>query len=280
MTTTLQKYKKLNPLITQHLQPSELKAIELYAGEKQIKDFIDKDFANLDKLILTIAKLAGISPPPDKNTRLLIMGFIKERFGDFTQGDVKNAFMMAMAFELEIEDIKAYNSLSIQWVSSILFAYRTYRNKAVLKYQSEQQVIDRSEQDGNSTEKERDTIMKTACLDLFEQFKADPSMRIHDVGAAKYSYLYNKDLIKFSSEERDQYLSEAKETHIKRLKAEKLHSNSFHMKEIEKQLDSIVDGTENTRIMYIAKELALKGFFEKVIKAKIELSSIICQTIK
>jgi len=270
----LQKYTKLNPLITQNLQPSEVRAIELHFSNKQIKDYIDNDFAKLDKLLLTISKFAGISTAPDAATRQMIMMFMKEKFGDFTRDDVEQAFMKAMAFEIQVDDIESYNKLSGQWVSSILFAYRNFRNKAVLKYQSEQLAIDEKEKNDPS-QSEQDRIMKEACIRSFSAYQNDPDRNLIDLGAAKYSYLERQGVLHFSTKEKNVFMETARRKHEDQLMAKKLSSNAFKMKEIDAVLNALTQGEETAKLINMAKVLALKECFNKLIKQEKNLEELL-----
>ena len=70
---------------------------------------------------------------------LFILDFIKDKFGDLTAEEIKQAFKMYVA--KEFPDIKVFRILDSIVVGDVLNAFREYRNESLRTYSQKKQLL-------------------------------------------------------------------------------------------------------------------------------------------
>lgn len=240
----------------------------VYSTSKSIQQYRSaNEFLNLDKFLLTYSKFLGINPAPEKDERLMIIGFLKENFYDFSKEEIEKAFNMALAFKLDIPEsqLNPYNTLSPIWISTILNRYRNLRTRAI--HALEKKITERVEETKDKiTKEERDQIMYDAMIRLQKQYKETKEFK--DLGASVFNWIsvrtgmYPQILI-------DKYVEMAMPLVRSELKGEKIRTNDpIRMLAIESEITTQFTTNENDHgaVYFKARHLILKELFDDQIK--------------
>lgn len=76
--------------------------------------------------LLAIAKLLGLHQLPDESTLLALADFVRRRFPDFTEAELRHAVERWAAGELGA-GLQTYGTLSLDFLGHLLHAYRSER---------------------------------------------------------------------------------------------------------------------------------------------------------
>lgn len=76
--------------------------------------------------LLAIAKLLGLHQLPDESTLLALADFVRRRFPDFTEAEIRHAVERWAAGELA-SHLQTYGTLSLDFLGHLLNAYRSER---------------------------------------------------------------------------------------------------------------------------------------------------------
>ena len=201
---------------------------------------------------------------------IVILDFIKSKFGFLTIPEIKEAFKMYVAKDFGHKDI--FRSLDTILVSDVLNCFMNFRSESLRAYNQKKQKLQIAEQNALTTS-EKDEIMISAVNNKFLEFieNGDVSEPIVHV----FDELIQRKLIKMPDEKTISYFTSKLEEASKQISRE-LHSiKSFDKKEnqtIKEELEKIVTNTSQ-KVEVRAKKLVLIDFFNK--KKQIGLNVIL-----
>jgi len=241
--------KQLNPLIIRDLPRNKQEVLNLYFNTLKIKDYIEEDFARLDKYLIVLSKFIGLQEPPDDDVRVLILQFLKDNFNDFSKLEIEKAVSLALSFRMKVNDISHYNKLTPQWIASILNSYKTLRGQEVTNYHK---LLDEYTPPKKLLKDSPDEL-KQHIIETFERRKNGEE--IEDFGNLIYKFLNYHNVITYTKEEKPIIIKEAKEY---------LTKYSINKKSFKIDFNTILNRT--------AKTMLVIKYFDSLIKNKQSIS--------
>lgn len=116
-TTTL-------PAVSSTAKPP--RALQLHAHGPLLRDLTPEGERLLALRLLALAKLLGLHQVPDEPTLLQLAAFAARQFPDLTEAEVTHAVERWAAGSLAA-DVRLYGALSMDWLGSVLHAWREER---------------------------------------------------------------------------------------------------------------------------------------------------------
>lgn len=120
--------------------------------------------------ILTLLNIKASNDDEHKDLSiqmLVVLDFVKDKFGDLTAEEIKQAFKMYVA--KEFPQIKVFRILDSIVVGEVLNAYREYRNEALRTYSHKKKLL--LTQSSPVSESEKKEIRQQYLKLLFEELK-------------------------------------------------------------------------------------------------------------
>ena len=205
----------------------------------KIRDIVDSK--QTDPLINYLITLLNIKVSNENESKdlqiqmLVILDFIKDKFGDLTAEEIKQAFKMYVA--KEFPDIKVFRILDSIVVGDVLNAFREYRNESLRTYSQKKQLLLTQEVPISESEKKeiRKNLLKLIQKEIKEnQFSHEAHFIYDDLfekGIIKISdldkkILYKKELEKYNQEE------------IKHISDRGFYSKSKLLEELKQKINS------------------------------------------
>lgn len=180
----------------------------------KIRDIVDtKQTDPLINYLITLLNIKVSNESESKDLQLqmlVIMDFVKEKFGDLTVEEIKQAFKMYVA--KEFPDIKVFRILDSIVVGDVLNAFREYRNESLRTYSQKKNILINKEAPISQSEKKeiRKNLLKLIYTEVKENSCSDEAHFIYedliDNGLIKITdlekkILYKKELEKYNREE-------------------------------------------------------------------------------
>jgi len=196
---------------------------------------------------------------------LVILDFIKDRFGFLTVEEIRQAFKMYVAKELGFKEI--YRNLDTIVVSDVLNAYVEYRNQHLHVYTSKKAAL-RLEANNTLSEQEKDQLTITAVEKFFAEYKQNKC--IPSPFFWVFDFLVEKGKLKTPNERTPKLAAYYMQKHSD---AVEILKNEFENKpakskqdrdNIKSELKQIYSGG-STKIELKIKELILIDYFTKLI---------------
>jgi hypothetical protein len=238
----------------------------LHFSEKKINDFIDQDYQELYKYLTYISELSGIKKPSKEILKDNMM-FLKEAFGDFSIAEIKKSFTMAYSFQLEIEDLNHYGSLTPLWLGKILNAYKNKRANDLIEYEKERRKLAQTEKEEVVTEEMINSRMANFTMLNFEKYKETKDFS--DLGASTYKFLVRNEIINPTIDEKEKAMIKAKESLLKR------SMNDKYKNSLNRVVKSLSSGTEAEQERLEARDILVIEFFDMLIETKVEIKDIL-----
>jgi hypothetical protein len=168
---------------------------------KQSKLFRQLTIQEMCKLIILAGELVGVPPEkmPGKDGTVLIANFATLHYGHFTVEEIKTAFMLAAAGELEAEG--HYQVFSAKYFGAVMNAYKVRGNQVA------KEIFEGPKELPPSEPKEADWT------EAWEHIKAQAKIKPIDkviIPVPVYDWLVKKGELKLSAEERRNLMIEAK----------------------------------------------------------------------
>ena len=91
-----------------------------------LRDLPEDQVPRLALGLLAIAKLLGLHQLPDESSLLALADFVRRRFPDFTEAELRHAVERWAAGELG-HGLQTYGTLSVDFLGHLLHSYRTER---------------------------------------------------------------------------------------------------------------------------------------------------------
>lgn len=249
--------------------PKSSQIFVLLNEHKKIRLYGEKDFVELARTLLGLSKFIGITDPPEPEIIKQLMAFLSENFGDFSKEEINKAFSLALAHKLGIDDIKPYNKLTPQYLSTVLVAYRSHRGKELIAMK---QKLEKKPEE--MSEEERDNIVARNVLICFDDYQDDKELT--DYGNAVYNWLDRKGILNLDSSAKKKIMERASGELIERLQANKT-SNPKSAGEYGKLILGVKAGTEQEMVRSQAKLIALREYFDSLIEMGIDVKEHVKQ---
>ena len=225
-------------------------------------------------IALVIADL-GLKTMPDPLAQKRMIHYLLSYYKDFSFEDIVKAFEVALIGKLQV-NIEHYDSFDIKYLTRILNAYREYRNQTrKAKKPRKLKPHQPSEEEKRSSRiaffkelaKTYDIYQKTGNLNL-------------PIPWHVYNKILNYNLIQISENDWNHYLEQAVKAYKKRLNNPKTINQRNQFQSILQNFDKMKFNYpfELSRIQNIAKEIALKDFFEKLKNSKTDFSEILSKS--
>jgi len=201
---------------------------------------------------------------------LVVLDFIKSKFGFLTVAEIKEAFKMYVAKEFGHKEI--YRNLDTILVSDVLNCFVEFRSDALRSYNQKKQNLELSEKTKLSNS-EINEIMINAVNNKFTEFLesgivSEPIVHIFDE-------LIERKLIKMPDEKTIHYFNSKLDEASKQISRELQSVVSFDKTEsdsVKEELQKIINKTSQ-KVEIRAKKLVLIDFFKT--KQKLSLNKII-----
>lgn len=201
---------------------------------------------------------------------IVILDFIKSKFGFLTIPEIREAFKMYVAKDFGHKDI--FRTLDTILVSDVLNCFMNFRSESLRAYNQKKQKLQLVEQTALTTS-EKDEIMINAVNNKFLEFiesgvVLEPIVHVFDE-------LIQRKLIKMPDEKTISYFNSKLEEASKQISRE-LHSvmalDKKEKQTIKEELDKIVNHNSQ-KVEVRAKKLVLIDFFTK--KKQLGLTKIL-----
>lgn len=228
-----------------------------------------------DDYILQLCLFVGIDPVPEIEIRAMIIDFISENYPLFSLEEVKNAFTMALADKLEIDEKNRqhYNKLTAIWVTTILNAYRRHLEKHMLEYRRQEQRLI-SAQTNDISEAQSDKIMVEGVLRVYNEYRTNGLFT--DLAGSCYNWLLRKELLTAPTDEKYTAMLYHAKTQVKAdMMSRKFHGNDVLRKAIEMDLENLeTEYANNSRVVLLVKNRLLSEFFA-ILQDETELKTLL-----
>ena len=184
---------------------------------------------------------------------------IKSYFAMLGVGELREAFQMAAAGELPNQDFKIYyGKFNAEILSSVLRAYRSYRQKVVaqlVEYQSRQS---QAELDNRQHEQKR-LAFDATFPDLVKDAKAKKKYSSwHSVPVFWYHVAQRLGILKMDRAEKEVIWKEAQPLAIQSLKLETLQLQQRHHQHCQQLLKNLEEGIiDQSHVQLVARKLAV-----------------------
>lgn len=259
----MEKLQQIQQSTIHSLLPEHRKVAIFYLSTTKVGDFNESDFKKLDDWILATSYFIGISESPEQEIRTLIMNFIRQNYNDLSIEDMNLAINLAFSGKLNLQDkdLIHYNRLSGPYLSKILNAYKTYRSKILQEYSrksSREQLLE-SEEIGLA---ERSRIMWEALERLRTQYES--GAETYDINGSCYDYFVKKGVIDTpDDDERESTLKTATQLAINHIRS-RPKRNPHEIISINEEVESIMRGEPNARVLITYNNILLFKFFDKL----------------
>lgn len=232
-------------------------------GDMRIHALSEKAFENGYKnLIATLMGALGITESPSQPAHEFIIYSLKHKFQMLSFAEIKLAFNLNAAGEFG-EPIKAYQLLNMDFFGSVMAKYNERRQLVVLKTTPKAlpEATISAEQRAENNKK----LLQSICKD-FEAYKVEPTKPILLVDL-RYLELEERGLISITNEVKKQYFKKAKEIFKKNLIQKRGRARPLEIGATTELLQRVLKGdfqkTEKSELQSIAREIALKDYFQK-----------------
>jgi hypothetical protein len=236
---------------------------------KNITDLSEQD--ELINYLITLLNIKVSNKEEQKNLEiqmLVIIDFIKSKFGFLTIPEIREAFKMYIAKEFGHKDI--YRQLDTIVVSDVLNCFMNFRADNLRAYTFKKQTFLR-ETNEEMSEEEKDKIVENGVNRFYEEYKTNKT--IEDPSEYIFDHLIKKGLIKNNNNPK---VLEYYQGHLQlaktQLQKENAHSSSLDKADRQRlkiDLEQIVAG-HSPKIILRAKKNILAEYFEAQIKAEKE----------
>lgn len=112
--------------VSKPLQSGEIVKFEQAIEDRRIATLVDIE--PLKQALRYAMVLVGIKAHnvPNANEKAVLLQFIQNNYGGHTPAEIRLAFDLAIAGDLDVEDVKCYENFSPLYFASIMNAYRRW----------------------------------------------------------------------------------------------------------------------------------------------------------
>jgi len=200
---------------------------------------------------------------------LVIMDFIKTKFGNLTIPEVQEAFKMYVA--REFSEIKVFRILDCVSVGEVLDAYKTFRNESLMVYSRKKSDLLNAPKEVTEEQKQkiREEFLKSLFDDLkTEKFSTDAWLLFEELEVSGKIKLSNDDKnLQYKTEEL-RYIKNLEEAFIKNPHSSVCKNDLYSAKELIKQGKRLTSVKNRCRSIAVSEYLSrFCEDFEEFLKA-------------
>lgn len=184
--------------------------------------------------------------------------FIMDNYLHYSPEEIEKAFSLYIKNELVVPVFQQLNSVV---VGKVMSAYEEYKTKKLAEYRRKQ--LEQKNKPKPMTAQEIEFIMIEGCDRLFKNYVS--TKEIDGMYTHIYDYLFDKNLLPTDKLYKQAIFAKAK---IMAVRERKEEGHSQHQKKaiIEKAVEQILEGGDNSKSILISKKLVLIDYFDKLIR--------------
>jgi hypothetical protein len=263
--TTLNEIAKSTEVINTEFLKSCYGFKKIRARETEI------NFNNVVGLMITkISALAGINNEIDMATKSDLLRYVKTRCKDITLEEIYKAFELERYNEYPTKS-NHFQLFGTEYFSEVIKKYRVWKLENQTYYN-----ISKNENNlkiSAITESQKEEILINGIKRVFNEYKqlktlSEPCVHIFDELLSRGLILgaVNPKFEKYYSDKSEQAKIELE----KELEVQKSNSNFIQRKNIERDIEKILQGNSN-KIIVKTKKIVLKEYFDNLILKEIEI---------
>ena len=244
---------------------------EDYPKFRLIQDLTENDFLINYFITLLNIKCSSLEEKKDLQIQMIvILDFIKSKFGFLTIPEIKEAFKMYVAKDFGHKEI--YRNLDTILVSDVLNCFVNFRSDSLRTYNEKNNIL-AIEASNKLSDSEKEKIMIDAVNNKFTEFIE--TKQVSEPVEHIFKELFDRKLLKMPTKDTpntsayyDKKLSEAKIQVERELKSQ-ISTSKKETNKIKEELVKILNN-ESGKVEIRAKKLVLIDFFNKQIELKKE----------
>jgi len=243
----------------------------------KIRDYNQDQFKEVATALKLISVNSGVNEPLEDWASLELLKFIKTEFKDFSFTEIREAFSKYNAGKLSFSS-GAYQNFSQKFVSDVLNAYKSFRNKALLKYYKELERVE-AEKPLNPEEVQaiEEEFINNCLYKPYEKALKNNSELVFEDAIASSILLkmIKKGVLNVSKEEVNEFNIRSRKSLKKSLKNDLTMNNKTSINNLieELKLEEVGPSAER-KIKERASKLYLEQFINGKLRAKETLKSI------
>lgn len=196
----------------------------------------------------------------------VLNGVIINNFGNFSTDEIKHAFRLGVAGELELE---LYNKLDSITFGKVIQAYKKYKAKKIKNFKSKNMT----NQDKNISLEKRAAIehefVINCVVPYFDERKKMTSPKIDFNTYAVFKYLWDQGNIKLSKKDKEKFKKEAQKYWVEDLKKQRSEGKNVSLNQVmgvrfSKMYASCVALYHKSDEILKNKEIDFKGWQDKL----------------
>jgi len=207
--------------------------------------------AEIRKMIAYLMILVGFKETPSDAETMVLVDFINSRLSKFSIEEFKVAFTLFIEGKLDITR-EHYNSFSSIYLGRVMESYGRYRFNYLKTHQD---AIVESEE----TTSYGPADIEKLIIQQFDRFVARKT--VFDFGSVQYRYLDGLNLIKFTGDEKREFMKQAEKIYISQ-------NTSFAGRVLE-------SGNKESAVIDIARLIALRQFYGSLKENNIHISTLL-----
>jgi len=232
--------------------------------------------SQIGKAIALVLADIGLKTIPDQLAQKRMIHYLLTYYQDLSFEEIVKAFELALVGRFDV-NIEHYDSFDIKYLTQILNAYRKYRKGLNQRMNSSKQIGEHQ-----PTEEEN----RVSRIDFFRQI--EKSYQVYEKTGNfnilmpwfVYDKLLNYNVLQVSENEWNTYQEQAEKSYKQLLQTPKSLNQRREFQTILQNFDTtkFTYPFELYRIRNIAKENALRDFFEKLKNSKTEFNEILLKS--
>ncbi len=196
----------------------------------------------------------------------VLNGVILNNFGNFSTDEIKHAFRLGVAGELEIE---LYNKLDSITLGKVLQAYKRYKAKKIKNFKSNNMIKEKKNITPEKKAEIEQEFITNCVVPYFDERKEMTEPKIDSGTYAVFKYLWDQGDIKLTKKEKTQFTKEAHKYWQLALKERKKLGENINLdKVISHKGESIYKGCialfHKADEILKNKEIEVKGWNDKL----------------
>lgn len=224
--------KNSNKLIEKFTK-TEVELLDLHFETKKLRNFNESEIDKCAQMVNSWVYAVGVREPLRDSECLVLLRFLKDIHPDFSISEIKKACNLYAGGKLDFFE-SHYQVFSNDFLTKILIAFRTYKNKIVAKYHRMNEYME-STKEPNEEEKERieREFMEVV---LFEPYQSaienGTVLRLDEINASMcFKKFYKLKLISVNKDEarkfREKAVEEMKKPKLELLSKEKIKEINY-----------------------------------------------------
>lgn len=229
-----------------------------------IKEASDKDIRSL---IVYINTMVGIKSLPSDIEDLVLLDYIKSSLANYTLDEFKLAFTLYCDGKLS-ENREHFQSLSTLYLGRIMESYARWRyqyfhdiNRVVLDLPA-------------PPDKQTDEKLKEGVIRVFKKYKQNGLLL--DFGNVYFRFLERIEVIVLTNKRKDEIYIQAEQ--IYRVREAQDAASAMDLLDVIRDADKVNDATKE-KIRMVAREIALKEYFDMLIESDITIEDALNKQI-